>query len=513
VIDPTSLPNDVDALKARIVALSQQNEELLKQNEELLAHVALLPELTAKLDAAQHEIAELKRKLTGRTSERSASRPTTASPRQKNDAQAQKKRNAQREKRAELPVREVPHPLPEPLSEGCPNCGGPPPASLEPERSVEYEWVPGYLERREHIRERAVCGRCRTFFVAPAPARVLDGSQYGPGFISRVVVQKVLDSVPLYRQAKAFGREGLDTARSTLVDLYHRAASLIAPIYQRMRELVPESEVVYADETSLKMQKVKKLGFIWTFATTLYITYVFSTSRAGETATRVLGDSTGVLVVDGYTGYNHVTLPERRTRAGCNAHARRKFTFIDDDGARDVLARYAEVFAVEREAAEAGVKGTEAHLEMRRSRAGPALREIKAWCEAHADEHGPKTPLGGALRYMTNQWQYLTRFLDDVRIAPDNNLSERLLRIIALGRKNWLFVGHDQAGQNTAMLASVLTTCALHHVNPQAYLADVLLRVQDHPASQLDDLLPHRWKVRFGTPEPVGDTPEVDPDA
>jgi transposase len=516
VIDPASLPNDIDALKALVVALVQQNEELRAQNEELrkqnaelLAQVAVIPDLTAKLDAAERELAELKRKLIGRTSERAATKGAKDAPRRKNnDAQAQKKRAAQREKRAALPTREVPHPLPEPLSEACPSCGGPAPARLEPERTVEYEWVPGYLERREHVRERAVCGCCSTFFVAPAPTRVVDAGLYGPGFISRVVVNKVLDSIPLYRQEKVFEREGLDISRSTLVDLYHRAASLIAPIYERMRKLVPQCEVVYADETSLKMQKVKKLGFIWTFATSLYILYVFSPSRAGETAKRILGDSTGLLVVDGYTGYNHVTVPERRTRAGCNAHARRKFAFIDDPGARFVLDRYAEVFAVEREADEAGIKGTSLHLEMRRNRAGPALRDIKAWCDEHAGEHGPKTPLGAAIRYMTNQWQYLTRFLDDARIAPDNNLSERLLRTIALGRKNWLFVGHEEAGKNTAMLASVLTTCVVHGVNPQDYLTDVLLRVQTHPETELDDLLPHRWKPLFGPPGPVSEAGE-----
>lgn len=123
---------------------------------------------------------------------------------------------------------------------------------------------------------------------------MVEGGLYGPGFIARVVVQKILDCIPLYRQCKAFAREGLHVGRSTLVDLFHLAASLIEPLYLHMLEQVPDSRVVYADETSLKMQRVKKLGYIWTFATTLYVTYVFSPSRSGKTPEEVLGDSAGV---------------------------------------------------------------------------------------------------------------------------------------------------------------------------------------------------------------------------
>jgi transposase len=329
---------------------------------------------------------------------------------------------------------------------------------------------------------------------APAPPRVVDGGHYGPGLFARTVVHKCTDCVPLYRQAQAFGREGLDIARSTLVDLFHRAASLIEPIFNRMLALVATAHVVYADETTLKMQRVKKLGFVWTFATRLFITYLYSPSRSGETPAEVLGDSQGLLVVDGYTGYNNVTTPDKRIRAGCNSHSRRKFVDIDDDGARHVLELYREVFAVERVCKERGVLGTPEHLALRRDRAGPAMEAIKAWCDEHLDDYTPKSKMGAAIRYFRNQWPYLTRFLDHADIEPHNNLSERLLRRIALGRKNYLFVGHEQAGKNLAMLCSMVETCKLHGVNPQEYLADVLLRVQDHPASRLDELLPHRWR-------------------
>ena len=133
------------------------------------------------------------------------------------------------------------------------------------------------------------------------------------------------------------------------------------------------------------------------------------------------------------------------------------------------------------------------------------MNAIKAWCEEHQDEYTPKSQVGGAIRYFLNQWEYLTGFLDDVEIAPDNNLSERLLRTIALGRKNYLFVGHKDAGRNTAMLASIAATCVLHGVNPLEYLTDVLIRVQDHPAKAIGDLMPHRWKLLFGQAAPEAD--------
>lgn len=500
------------ALQAQHAELRAQNLGLQAQNAELLARVARLEHveaenaelreqvrvLTERLDGVERENAELKKRVTGRTTERTGRRGK-ADPRPKNDAEAVRRRREARAKRkSTLASEEVAHPVPAEVKACCPQCGLRAMSELSPECSDEFEWVPGRLVRLHHVRERAVC-TCGHFESGPAPVRVVDGGLYGPGFHARVVVHKLLDCVPLYRQAQAFRREGLHVARATLVDIFHRSASLLVPLYNRMLELVPTSRVVYADETSQKMQRVEKLAYVWTFATARVVTYVFSPSRSGATPERVLGVSTGVLVVDGYTGYNTVTVPEKRLRAGCNGHARRKFrTIADDDDAAHIVELYQEIWNVEREAKERGFHRTPAHLALRRDRAGPAMEAIKAWCDAHHEEHTPKSAMGEAIRYIRNQYMYLTRFLDDVEIDPDNNLSERLLRLIALGRKNYLFVGHEQAGHHSAVLASLAVTCVMHDVNPQEYLADVLIRVQTHPASQLDDLLPDRWKALFG---------------
>jgi len=469
--------------------------KLLEQNALLREQVRVL---TERLDVVERENAELRLRVTGRTSERRSGR-RKKSPRKKNDKEAQRKRREAREKRrSELASEDVDHPVAEETKAACPGCGHGPMSSLAPETSDEFEWRPGRLVRLRHVRERVVCGSCGRFETGAAPVRVVDGGHYGPAFHARIVVHKLLDCVPLHRQVKALRRDGLHVARATLVDIFHRVASLIEPIYRHMLGQVPGCRIVHADETSLKMQKVEKLGFIWTFATSSVVTYVFSPNRSGDTPEQVLGDSAGVLVVDGYTGYNRVTVPERRIRAGCCAHARRKFYKVDDDDAKRIVEQFDEIWSVEREAKAAGIFRTEEHLALRRARAGPTLLGIRDWCVEHRGSFGPKSAMGEAMRYVINQYEPLTRFLDDVAIDPDNNLSERLLRIIALGRKNYLFVGHEQAGRNSAMLASLLATCVLHEVNPQDYLADILLRVQTHPASQINELLPQRWKGQFG---------------
>lgn len=491
----------VDELRMRNRLLEAQVVELQTENQTLREVVGSLREqvrlLTERTDVLERENADLLRRVTGRTTERTGRRKTEK-PRPKNDPEAQRKRREAREKRrSTLLVEEVVHPVEETVKMAC-SCGAGPMAPLSPECSDEFEWVPGRLVRRKHVREHVVCAACGRFAKGPAPVRVVDHGLYGPGFHARVVVHKLLDCVPLYRQAAAFRREGLHIARATLVGLFHATATVIAPLYARLLARVPHARVVFADETSLKMQRVKKLAFVWVFATESGVVYVFSPSRSGDTPVAVLGKSKGVLVVDGYTGYNEVTVPERRTRAGCNGHARRKFANLDDDHARRILELYEQIWAVERDAERLGIRGTPDHLERRRRHAAPALQAIVDWCEANAEAHAPKSALGTAIRYIRNQQEFLKRFLDDIEIAPDNNLSERLLRIVALGRKNYLFVGHEQAGRNSAMLASLIATCVLHDVNPQAYLADVLIRVQDHPASEIDDLLPDRWKERFG---------------
>jgi transposase len=259
---------------------------------------------------------------------------------------------------------------------------------------------------------------------------------------------------------------------------------------------------VQADETTMRVQAKKKTrtAWLWTFvardeADKEIISYVFSPSRSGETPVKVLGASKGKLVVDGYTGYNRVTLPGGRERVGCLAHVRRRFfeALSTAPNAQRALDLILDVYRVERAALDQDVLGTEAHLAMRRDRSRRAMNDLRGWLEAEQPKHLPKGPMGEAISYALAQWDALTRFLDDPKLPVDNNASERALRAAALGRKNYLFVGHDEAGKNLAGLYSLVATCEANGVNPFDYLGDVLLRVQTHPAARIDELLPHMW--------------------
>jgi transposase len=260
---------------------------------------------------------------------------------------------------------------------------------------------------------------------------------------------------------------------------------------------------VLADETTQRVQDKGKTrtAWLWSFIARdegdrEIISYVFSRSRSGETPVRVLGDTAGKLVADAYSGYNKVTVPGRRERAGCLAHLRRKFFDAQStapDAAKRAMDSILEVYKIERAALDADLLGTDEHLEMRQTASKAVMDDFKAWLDAEQPRRPPRSPIGEAIGYALGQWNALTLFLTDPHLPIDNNASERALRVAALGRKNFLFVGHDDAGENLAGLYSLIATCEANQVNPVDYLADVLLRVQSHPASRVDELLPHNW--------------------
>nr|WP_255424347.1 IS66 family transposase [Corallococcus sp. CA047B] len=224
--------------------------------------------------------------------------------------------------------------------------------------------------------------------------------------------------------------------------------------------------------------------------------YRFSLGRASTTPKDVLGGTRGALVADAYTGYNAVTLPEGRVRVGCWAHVRRRFfdALPTAPEAREALDFILALYRVEAQARDAGLVRAEAHRELRLQHSAPVLAALRAGLEEQAPRHLPKGPLGQALSYARKQWDALTRFVSDERLPLDNNRSEAALRKAALGRKNFLFVGHEAAGENLAGLYALVATCEANGVNPEDYLADVLLRVQTHPNARIAELLPHEWK-------------------
>lgn len=461
--------------------------------------------LQEQLARAEARNEQLLRTIYGRRSEqvpdpkRQAKRRAraTRTPEER-EAARQDARGKSRQKRAELPVVEKRIAVPE-GERHCRVCGG---ADLRPigegEVSEQVEHVPARLVLIRWVREKLACACGECIVTAPPPPQVREGGQYGPGLHAQVVVAKCCDAMPLHRQAKALAREGCHLAPTQLGAMFHRVADQVEPIYKAIAALVPESEHVSADETP---QPVLEKGgtrraWMWTFIVPTAILFRFDPSRSGAVPEKVLGQSKGVLHVDGYSGYNTVTVPERRRRAGCWSHARRKLFDVRKHHAGVVdpmIEEVGKLFDVELVAAERGIYGTDAHLALRRAESLPIVDHLFKLLREAQGRAGPRSNLGEALGYAINQEKALRVFLDDPKVALDNNVSERALRIVALLRKNALFVGNDVSGQNLAILLTVVSTCILHGVEPRAWLADVIVRV-NAPGSTVDELLPWNWK-------------------
>ena len=369
------------------------------------------------------------------------------------------------------------------------------------------------VRRIEHVREHLVVVEYHLqklvqrggdlIVQARSPANVVEGGAWGPSVYAHVVVSKCCDSMPLYRQERALGRGGYAVARSVLCGLFHRAANAVEPVYKRLLDLVCLDPYVQADETKLRVAEPKnaRTAWIWTLLCDEIVAYVYSETRAAETPNHLLAGTTGTLVTDGYSGYNGVVGEGKRTRVGCWAHARRKFyeALSTAPEARELLDKIVELYRVEHDAADDDILKTPAHGILRDERSRVIVDAIEAWVDARIEATPPKSPLGTALTYASNQRSALRKFLSDPKLPLDNNISENALRIIAVGRKNFLFVGHKEAGHNLAILQTVCSTCLLHGVNPYEYIRDVAVRVATHPASRLDELLPMNWVPPPGT--------------
>jgi transposase len=467
--------------QAKLIAVQQATIEELR---------ALVADLRAMLELMQ-------RKTFGKSSEKM---PTPAKelrkgrPPELTAALARDKRKRNEQRKSELETEVVPHPVPEP-QRVCPSCASTDLTSSEPVERVDYGFVPGYFRRRVHRQEVLVCSCCAARVVAEAPSRPFEKSPYEAGLIAHVIVQKCACSMPIYRLEKQFQWLGIPLSRSTMTDLFHAAAEKLKPLYLRLLHRVANSDIVLADETTLAIQKSKKRGYMWTFRTDKLIAYKFSASRSGKTPRDVLGGTKGTLLVDAYTGYNPVLNVDGRQRAACLAHVRRKFFDAKQTApeAQQALDLILEVYRVEHRAMEQDIVRTDAHARLRKRESRAAMKRLRAWIDEHNDRYPPKGPLGKALSYALDNWDELQVFLEDVNVPVDNNASERALRIVALGRKNFMFVGHEDAGQNLAVLYSLMATCEEHGVDPHAYLADVLLRIDVHPNRLIDQLLPDRW--------------------
>ena len=385
----------------------------------------------------------------------------------------------------------------EPAACRCKACGSTALREVgEGKPSTVIEYVTGYFRKRIYLRQTLACA-CGKVITAAPPARMGDKTRYAASFVAHLCVSKCSDSIPQYRLEKEYARIGIPIKRSTLNALIHRAAKELEPLHAAACAIVASAPVVHADETTARQADLDKKAFMWTFSSPELTVYKYAESRSGEVASELLGDSQGTIIVDQYTGYNQVTKPGRRTRAGCMAHARRKvFESREHAGFDEALKLIRKLYEIEARAKRENIVGSGAHLELRKAEGRPAFARLLLWARRAAKLHEPRSAACRAARYVLKGRRALRVFLTDPKVAIDNNAAERDLRRVALGRKNYLFFQSKESGEHHAILYTLVASAEKHGLNPTTYLADVLVRIQTHPQSLVEELLPHKYRQR-----------------
>lgn len=447
-----------------------------------------------RIEVMAAELEVLKRAFARRTEKMGKMPKVPRPPRTPEEVSA--RRTEQALLRAEKVVtEEKTEPVPEALKK-CHLCGGSSFRSVGTGKPSEiWSYVPAHFRRVIYTREVVACRCGGCVITAPAPPRWAENTRYDASFVAHVVVSKCLVVTPLYRLEQSFARLGMPIARSTMNDLFRRAGQKLARLRAPLFEELCANAVVHADETSFKLTSQKSKAFMWAFVGSSLTGYTFATSRGGNVPIAALGDSQGILVCDDYRGYDPLTKKGGRLRAGCLAHARRKFFEAGDvPEAKHALQLIGLMYAVEHEAERRNIVATAQHLELRRSFARPLFAQLLRLARDLRIKHGPKTLLGRAARYACSNRKELGRAMRDARIPLDNNRAENAMRLVALGRKNFLFVHSEDAGTELALLYSLVVSATRCGVNPVEYLGDVLARIDVTVDADLKDLLPHRWK-------------------
>lgn len=368
--------------------------------------------------------------------------------------------------------------------------------------SEKLDYTPGVLMVQRHVRGKWACSKCQTLTQAPVPAQIIDKGLPTSGLLAQVLVAKYADHLPLYRQETIFGRSGYPIARSTLAQWVGVCGVQLQPLVDALKTCMLQSVVLHADETPVAMLKPgnKKThrAYLWAYAPGAFedlkaVVYDFCETRAGEHARNFLGDWSGGLVCDDFSGYK-ASFGAAITEVGCMAHARRKFFDLHvsnkSEIAQQALTYIAQLYKVERE-----VKNLSAdeRLRIRQTESKPLLDALHQWMVLQRQRVTDGTAIAKALDYSLKRWVALSRFAQDGRLPIDNNWIENQIRPIAIGRGNWLFAGSLRAGQRAAAVMSLIQSAKLNGHDPYAYLKDVLMRLPTHKNSLIEELLPHRW--------------------
>jgi transposase len=394
-----------------------------------------------------------------------------------------------------------------PGAEACADCGGRL-RRIGEDVTEELEYVPGRFIVNRIVRPRLTCSCCERFVQAPLPSRPIERGRPGPGLLAHVLVSKYADHLPLYRQSQIFDREGLDLDRSTLADWVGKTTALLEPFADAIGRHVLSAEAIFADDTPIRMLAPgtgkTQTARLWTYArderpwgglAPPAAWYRFSGDRKGQHPKDHLARYHGWMHADGYAGFEDLYRSGAIREVACMAHVRRKFVDVHKAQgsaiADEAIRRIADLYAVEKVA-----RGLlpDKRVEIRQAEAKPVFQSLETWLNAQLPDISGKSPLASAIRYALTRMARMRPYLDHGILELDNNTAERAMRAVALGRKNYLFVGSPIGGKSAAIAYTLIETAKLNGVDPKAWLADTLARIPDHKINQIDEMLP--WNAR-----------------
>jgi transposase len=432
-----------------------------------------------------------------------------AAPEAAKQKRAQNPRPPRRPLPDNLPVERIVEPAPC----ACGKCGSERLHKLGEVVSKTLECEPRRWKIIEHVREKFSCRDCEAITEAPAPSHPIPRGFAGPSLLAMVLVNKFLLHQPLNRQSKTYAREGIEIDVSTLADRVGACVVALDPIIEAIRNHVMSAERIHADDTMVPvLAKLKTVtGRIWTyvrddrpFAGTdpPAALFYYSRNRAGDHPQGHLAGYVGLMQADAFDGYNHLYKAQRKPapilEAACWSHGRRKFFDVAKSGeapiASEAVRRIDVLFEIERTI---NSKTPEQRLAVRHENSRPRVADLEIWMRQQRALLSSSNDTAKAINYLLNRWAAFTRFLDDGRVCLSNNAAERALRGVAIGRRNWTFAGSDAGGHRAAAVYTLVETCKMNDVDPQAWLADVLARLPDYPANKVADLLPWNWKANL----------------
>ena len=390
----------------------------------------------------------------------------------------------------------------EPQSTTC-ECGQAM-ARIGEDITEKLDIVPAEFFVHRHVRGKWVCKCCQTLVQQPVAPQIIDKGMPAPGLVAHVLVSRFVDHLPYYRQEDINARSNVHTPRSTLASWSGQGGSALQPLFDVHREFILGADVLHADETPVRLLdpgagKTKR-AYVWAYARSAFdalpgVAYDFCLGRGGKYAAEFLGNWSGTLIRDEFSGYDSVVKLHGRKAAGCLAHARRKFDELIKDNqspvALQAVQRIAWIYRIEREIQ--GLAVAE-RLAVRQVRSKPLWDEMHVWLQLERQRVPDGSGIAGAIDYSLNHWAALSANLRDGNVPVDNNHAENQMRPWAVGRKSWLFAGSELAGQRAAVVMSLVVSAKLNGHDPWAYLKDVLTRLPTQPNSRINELLPHLWK-------------------